>query len=98
MNQLFSQTILETVILKLPTGKEKTDEVWKLTRYFDNPQFWSNPGVEDKVTSQEDSTPVTDTKEVAICITTTKQTPVDDEYELYNVTEIQRKNAILHFI
>lgn len=88
---------LETVILKLPTGKEKTDEVWKLTRYFDNPQFWSNPGVEDKVTSQEDSTPVIDTKEVAICITTTKQTPVDDEYELYNVTRDPTEECNLAF-
>ena len=83
--------------MKLPTGKEKTDEVWKLTRYFDNPQFWSNPGVEDKVTSQEDSTPVTDTKEVAICITTTKQTPVDDEYELYNVTRDPTEECNLAF-
>lgn len=88
---------LETIILKLPTGKEKTDEVWKLTRYFDNPQFWSNPGVEDKVTSQEDSTPVTNTKEVAICITTTKQTPVDDEYELYNVTRDPTEECNLAF-
>lgn len=88
---------LETIILKLPTGKEKTDEVWKLTRFFDNPQFWSNPGVEDKVTSQEDSTPVTDTKEVAICITTTKQTPVDDEYELYNVTRDPTEECNLAF-
>lgn len=88
---------LETIILKLPTGKEKTDEIWKLTRYFDNPQFWSNPGVEDKVTSQEDSTPVTDTKEVAICITTTKQTPVDDEYELYNVTRDPTEECNLAF-
>lgn len=88
---------LETIILKLPTGKEKTDEVWKLTRYFDNPQFWSNPGIEDKVTSQEDSTPVTDTKEVAICITTTKQTPVDDEYELYNVTRDPTEECNLAF-
>lgn len=88
---------LETVILKLPTGKEKTEEVWKLTRYFDNPQFWSNPGVEDKVTNQEDSTPITDTKEVAICITTTKQTPVDDEYELYNVTRDPTEECNLAF-
>lgn len=88
---------LETIILKLPTGKEKTDEVWKLTRYFDNPQFWSDPGIEDKVTSQEDSTPVTDTKEVAICITTTKQTPVDDEYELYNVTRDPTEECNLAF-
>ena len=88
---------LETVILKLPTGKEKTDEIWKLTRYFDNPQFWSNPGKEDEVSDQKDSTPVTDMKEVAICITTTKQSPVDDQYELYNVTRDPTEECNLAF-
>ena len=88
---------LETVMLKLPTGEEKTDEIWKLTRYFDNSQFWSNPGIDDEVTDQKDSTPVTDTKEVAICITTTKQTPVDDQYELYNVTRDPLEECNLAF-
>ncbi len=88
---------LETVILKLPTGKEKTDEIWKLTRYFDNPQFWSNPGKEDEVSNQKDSTPVSDMKEVAICITTTKQSPVDDQYELYNVTRDPTEECNLAF-
>lgn len=88
---------LETVILKLPTGKEKTEEIWKLTRYFDNPQFWSNPGVDDKVTDQKDSNPVLDTKEVAICITTTKQSPVDDQYELYNVSRDPMEECNLAF-
>ncbi|WP_419959757.1 sulfatase-like hydrolase/transferase [Psychrobacillus sp. BM2] len=88
---------LETVILKLPTGKEKTDEIWKLTRYFDNPQFWSNPGVDDEVTDQKDPHPVSDTKEVAICITTTKQSPVDDQYELYNVTRDPMEECNLAF-
>ena len=88
---------LETVILKLPTSKEKTDEIWKLTRYFDNPQFWSNPGIDDKVTDQKDPTPVSDTKDVAICITTTKQSPVDDQYELYNVTRDPTEECNLAF-
>ena len=30
---------VETVIARLNDGK-----VWKYSRYFDNPQFWSNPG------------------------------------------------------
>ncbi|MFJ7828300.1 sulfatase-like hydrolase/transferase [Psychrobacillus sp. NPDC096623] len=88
---------LETVILKLPTGKEKADEIWKLTRYFDNAQFWSNPGIDDEVTEQKESHPVTDTKEVAICITTTKQAPVDDQYELYNVTRDPLEECNLAF-
>ncbi|MET0959300.1 MAG: arylsulfatase, partial [Psychrobacillus psychrotolerans] len=88
---------LETVILKLPTGKEKMDEIWKLTRYFDNSQFWSNPGKEDEVSDLKDSTPVSDSKEVAICITTTKQSPVDDQYELYNVTRDPMEECNLAF-
>ena len=88
---------LETVILKLPTGKENADEIWKLTRYFDNPQFWSNPGIDDEVTNQKDSHPVSDTKKVAICITSTKQSPVEDQYELYNVTRDPTEECNLAF-
>ena len=88
---------LETVILKLPTGKENADEIWKLTRYFDNPQFWSNPGIDDEVTDQKDSHPVSDTKKVAICLTSTKQSPVEDQYELYNVTRDPTEECNLAF-
>lgn len=88
---------LETVILKLPTGKEKTEEIWKLTRYFDNAQFWSNPGTDDEITEQKESNQITDTKEVAICVTTTKQAPVEDQYELYNVTRDPLEECNLAF-
>ena len=88
---------LETVILKLPTGKEKTEEIWKLTRYFDNAQFWSNPGTDDEITEQKEANQITDTKEVAICVTTTKQAPVEDQYELYNVTRDPLEECNLAF-
>ena len=39
---------IETVIVKLATGKKSELETWKYSRYFDNPQFWSSPGCEDK--------------------------------------------------
>jgi hypothetical protein len=36
---------IETVIATLKTNGRK--EIWKYSRYFDNPQFWSDPGVQD---------------------------------------------------
>ena len=30
---------IETVIVKLPTGRNNNLEIWKYSRYFDNPQF-----------------------------------------------------------
>lgn len=34
---------LETVVANLPTGPGGASEKWKYTRYFDSPQFWSQP-------------------------------------------------------
>jgi choline-sulfatase len=34
---------VETVVSKLPTGRNGTLEKWKYSRYSDNPQFWSDP-------------------------------------------------------
>ncbi|MDN4495267.1 sulfatase-like hydrolase/transferase [Ureibacillus sp. BA0131] len=77
---------LETIILKLPTGKEDTEEIWKYTRYFDNPQFWSTPNSEDIEIQQLITTKLSDTKEAAMLIKTTKTQPVEAEFELYNLT------------
>lgn len=77
---------IESIISKLPTGENNSEEIWKFSRYFDNPQFWSNPGVEDVVTSLKNSFPVVDNLEAGTYITSTKTAPVADQYELYNVT------------
>ncbi|MFC7686056.1 sulfatase-like hydrolase/transferase [Ureibacillus sp. GCM10028918] len=77
---------LETIMIKLPTGKEDTEEIWKYTRYFDNPQFWSTPHSEDIKTQQLFTTKLSDTKEAIMLIKTTKTEPVDAEFELYNLT------------
>lgn len=77
---------LESVIVKLPTGHNDEMEIWKYTRYFDNPQFWSNPGVEDVTTAQHGTTQITEEKQASLFITTTKTVPVPDECELYNLT------------
>jgi choline-sulfatase len=34
---------LETVVANLPTGPGGAGEKWKYTRYFDTPQYWSQP-------------------------------------------------------
>ena len=77
---------LETIIIKLPTGRQDREEVWKYTRYFDNPQFWSTPNVEDLESTKLFISAFSDTKEADIVLNTTKTEPVDEEFELYNLT------------
>ena len=69
---------IETVLTYLQRKGRK--ELWKFSRYFDNPQFWSEPGVQD-VTLQpvEGSTGEFTTR--------VKTEPVPEEFELYNLTE-----------
>ena len=76
---------LETVVAWLPTGAGGASEQWKYTRYFDNPQFWSNPNVEDvqNFTTGKNNTATPPDK---VTTTTVKTTPVPDEIEVYNVT------------
>ncbi|WP_211748428.1 sulfatase-like hydrolase/transferase [Paenibacillus sp. Marseille-Q4541] len=70
---------IETIMMNIYTNDKK--ELWKFSRYFDNAQFWSQPGVED-VTVQ----PVRG-KASAPWVKTVKTEPVHDEYELYNVSD-----------
>lgn len=85
---------VETVIAKLKTGNNNEEEVWKYTRYFDNPQFWSCPGCEDKTTLEECPRPPVDGVQHCLCINTIKTTPVSDEFEMYNITKdpLETKN------
>lgn len=78
---------LETIISRLKTGENGSEELWKLTRYYDNPQFWSDPGVEDRTMETKGTVPLAENKEAAIVVTTIKTTPEPDQYELYNVTQ-----------
>lgn len=78
---------IETVVAALTTNGEK--EIWKLSRYFDNPQFWSDPGVKDEVLHQVGSSDIegsNEAVEVSECFTTIKTQPVPDELEMYNLT------------
>ncbi|KMY48706.1 sulfatase-like hydrolase/transferase [Peribacillus loiseleuriae] len=78
---------IESVIAKLRTGGNKKEEIWKFSRYFDNPQFWSNPGVENHITTTIYTAPVTENTQSEICFTSTKTQPVPDQFELYNLTK-----------
>lgn len=77
---------LETIITKLPTGENNSEELWKYTRYFDHPQFWRTPNTEDVETMGIFTTELSIHKKASIMITTTKKKPVSEQYELYNLT------------
>ncbi|MFJ7936243.1 sulfatase-like hydrolase/transferase [Sporosarcina sp. NPDC096371] len=68
---------IEAVITKLETGISHTQEIWKFARYYDNPQFWSEPGVSDTVITDHDGS----------CVTAIKTEPVPEQFELYNLTK-----------
>jgi len=78
---------IETVIAKLPTGEHNQLQIWKYSRYFDNPQFWSTPGCEDQQTTQENCSSQVGDKKCSLCITTTKRSPKADQFEMYNLSE-----------
>lgn len=73
---------VETVITILQrSGRE---ELWKLSRYFDNVQFWNQPGVSD-----EEPVPLEgiDSGHEICWVSQFKTQPVPDEFELYNLTD-----------
>ncbi|HKR01047.1 MAG TPA: sulfatase-like hydrolase/transferase [Pyrinomonadaceae bacterium] len=61
---------VETVVALFST--ESGDEVWKYSRYFDNPDFWTSPGQYDIVSVGKEQQQRTE--------------PAPDEYEMYNLT------------
>ncbi|MFL6215021.1 MAG: sulfatase-like hydrolase/transferase [Blastocatellia bacterium] len=69
---------IETVIAALdgPGG----EQVWKYSRYFDNPQFWSSPFQQDQVTVDDK--------------TVTKKKPLPPEFEMYNLSadQVEQEN------
>jgi arylsulfatase A-like enzyme len=64
---------VESVIAVLPTGQGGAGELWKYSRYFDNPQFWTKPFEYNVV--EEDGKLYEYSR------------PVPAEYEMYNVTQ-----------
>jgi len=78
---------LESVIVKLATGEDKAMETWKFTRYFDNPQFWSNPNNEDSEAIRKLTTSLSDQLNATLSVSTTKTEPVSEQFELYNLSK-----------
>jgi choline-sulfatase len=74
---------VETVIARLPTGAQGALEKWKYSRYFDSPQFWSDPATPQDVVTFV-AGPVNDPGP-KVATTTVKTTPVADEIEAYNL-------------
>ncbi|TVX89699.1 sulfatase-like hydrolase/transferase [Paenibacillus agilis] len=71
---------VETVITMLQQNGK--DELWKFSRYFDNTQFWSKPGVQDETMRPIGKTAKGQTE----WVTQVKTEPAPEEYELYNLT------------
>ncbi|WMT43006.1 sulfatase-like hydrolase/transferase [Paenibacillus sp. D2_2] len=74
---------IETVIMALENNGVK--ELWKLSRYFDNVQFWSEPGVRDVILTSQITDNLTEDSP-SKCSLHVKTVPEQDEYELYNLT------------
>jgi len=84
-NSVIQPNHVETVITALPGPAGP--EIWKYSRYFDNPQFWTNPGQYDDVLREFGPRGVAwDNISAAVCFTTQKNNPVPEEYEMYNLT------------
>ena len=82
---------VETVVTYLPTGPAGTKERWKYSRYWDNPQFWSQPNVQDVQTFVPGMVNAPGTKVAQTTVKTLNPTagqvgPPADEFELYNTT------------
>jgi Sulfatase. len=82
---------VETVVAYLPSGVGGAMEKWKYSRYWDNPQYWSTPNVQDVRTFVPGQY---NTPGERVAVTTVKSlnpgqgetAPPPDEFELYNVT------------
>lgn len=91
---------IETVIARLDDGK-----VWKFSRYFDSPQFWSNPCSSDNGNCSPKDVVVRPPKdepleqlpvqEVTYTVTV-KRKPLKTQFEMYNVTDDPMELANLY--
>ncbi|WP_153730429.1 sulfatase-like hydrolase/transferase [Sporosarcina obsidiansis] len=75
--QVTQPSSIEAVIASLQMGCNENSEIWKFARYFDNPQFWTNPGISDTTWVEQDGCWVEEVK----------TEPVTDQFELYNLSE-----------
>jgi arylsulfatase A-like enzyme len=74
-NSVLQPNHVETVIASVTTLSGT--HLWKYSRYFDNPQFWSDPCNSDEVRPE--------IGDPSSCESRTKTQPVPEQYELYNL-------------
>ncbi|MDO8309321.1 MAG: sulfatase-like hydrolase/transferase [Actinomycetota bacterium] len=82
---------VETVVAYLPTGPAGANQRWKYSRYWDNPQFWTTPNVQDVQTFipgpvNQPGNKVAQTTVKAMNPTGGQVAPPADQFELYNAT------------
>jgi len=75
---------IETVIAKLPTGPAGTEEIWKYSRYFNNPQFKDIPGRNEQFGYRGR---VRVTFNPGCRVGERSSPPIPDEFEMYNLTK-----------
>lgn len=83
---------LETVVAYLPTGRGGDLERWKYTRYWDNPDLWTSPGVQDVQTIVKGIANQPGNKVAVTTVKTANPTagqvaPPADQFEMYNVSQ-----------
>lgn len=86
-NSVVQPNHIETVIARFG-GK-----LWKYSRYFDNPQFWTSPGtpgdngVQDEILQEMGTGQDNPGTTIVKCQKTVKITPLPDEFEMYNLSD-----------
>ncbi|ARF18043.1 sulfatase-like hydrolase/transferase [Sporosarcina ureae] len=82
--QVVQPSSIEAVFASFQTGCNNEYEIWKFARYFDNPQFWLDPGVSDTTMVEKDG----------CLVEIIKTEPVCDQFEIYNLAEdpLETKN------
>lgn len=71
---------IQTIVTKL-----NDNDIYKYSRYYDNPMFWSTPNVQDNVLLKEE-TITKDNITADITFTKIKTTPIPDQIEMYNLS------------
>lgn len=91
-NSVEQPNSIQTVIATIQVGER--NQLWKYSCYYDNPQFWSNPGVSDEVTHRMECFEKNDGVKVPVCIVKEKTQPVPRQHEMYNLSEdpLERTN------
>lgn len=92
-NSVIQPNHIETVIAEFKTSKGK--EIWKYSRYFDNPEFWTNPHKKDDVIVELGKhSRVWNGIRSSVCTAWPRKQPVPDEFEMYNLSDdpLETKN------